>query len=251
MDIFGKYSSYYNLLYSDKDYAGEAKYIDQIIKQFSPQAKSIMDLGCGTGKHAHLLAEMGYQVLGVDQSADMLCVAKKTVTNNNPAFICSDIRCGNLGMKVDVVTALFHVLSYQTSNDALAGVLKFVTEHLSAGGIFIFDFWYGPAVLNLYPEPRLKELDNENIQVYRFALPEVRPNDNVVDVQYKILVRNKIDGVSEELSELHSMRYFFLPELKYFLAQNGLEIEYTSEWMTNQAPGDSTWGVVAVTRWKK
>ena len=53
MSVFGdNYSRYYNLLYSDKDYLGESRYIDGLIQKYSPGAKNVLDLGCGTGRHA-------------------------------------------------------------------------------------------------------------------------------------------------------------------------------------------------------
>src|SRR5450432_1981030 len=76
MSVFGAYSRYYDLLYRDKDYAAEASYVRSLIGQHCPAATSILDLGCGTGRHALLLAEHGYRVTGVDGSPDMLIAAR-------------------------------------------------------------------------------------------------------------------------------------------------------------------------------
>ena len=75
MDVFNLYARYYNLLYKEKDYAGEAEYVHKLIQKYQPGAKSILDLGCGTGRHDILLAEKGYSVTGVDRSEEMLAVA--------------------------------------------------------------------------------------------------------------------------------------------------------------------------------
>ena len=56
MSVFKDYSNYYDLLYSDKDYEAEADYIDHLIQKNNPGAKTILNLGCGTGKHDFLLA---------------------------------------------------------------------------------------------------------------------------------------------------------------------------------------------------
>ena len=66
MSVFAGYSRYYDLLYRDKDYAGEAEYIAALIKRYAPDAKTLMEIGSGTGAHAAELAEMGYEVAGVD-----------------------------------------------------------------------------------------------------------------------------------------------------------------------------------------
>ncbi len=76
MATFGNYSRYYNLLYKDKDYRGEAGFIHDLIRKYSPEAKTILDLGCGTGRHDLLLAKKGYAITGVDMSEEMLLIAR-------------------------------------------------------------------------------------------------------------------------------------------------------------------------------
>ena len=78
MKQFGDlYSKYYDLLYEDKNYSGEVEYIDFLIKKNCQNAKTLLDMGCGTGKHAELLCEKGYKVHGIDLSQDMLKIANK------------------------------------------------------------------------------------------------------------------------------------------------------------------------------
>ena len=75
MSVFGKYAKYYDLLYQDKNYSKEADYIDRLIKTYHPESKTILDLGCGTGRHDILLAEKGFFLTGVDSSKEMLSAA--------------------------------------------------------------------------------------------------------------------------------------------------------------------------------
>src|SRR6478609_3000816 len=86
MSVFGAYSQYYDLLYKDKDYLGEASYVRSLIEQHYPGARSVLDLGCGTGRHALLLAESGYSITGVDRSAEMLSAAQTQLANASPAL---------------------------------------------------------------------------------------------------------------------------------------------------------------------
>ena len=74
--MFKKYAQYYNDIYSESKHIEESFYINNKIKKISPHAKTILDLGCGTGRHALKLAEMGYRVTGIDLSGEMLSVAK-------------------------------------------------------------------------------------------------------------------------------------------------------------------------------
>jgi SAM-dependent methyltransferase len=215
MQVFKDYSLYYDLLYQDKNYAAEADYIFSLIKKFQPQAQSVLELGCGTGKHASLLAEKGLKIHGIDQSSDMLSCAKK-FENAQISFAQGDVRNYRINKKFDAAISLFHVASYQNSNEDLLQFFHTANAHLEAEGVFIFDVWYGPAVLNEKPEKRTKILENKMLKVQRHATPEIHFNDNVVDVNYEILITKKSDNSQNKLNETHKMRYLFKPELELF-----------------------------------
>ena len=78
---FKNYSKFYNLLYKDKDYDSEVDYIHKLISQNTKLKKSILDLGCGTGIHAEMLYDKGYEIIGVDISNEMLDVAVESAKN--------------------------------------------------------------------------------------------------------------------------------------------------------------------------
>lgn len=194
MNKFGDlYSQYYDLLYSDKDYQSEVSYIDSLIKSNSQGAKNLLDMGCGTGKHAELFCEKGYRVHGIDLSEDMLKVAeqRRQGKEDSLSFSQSNITELNLTKKFDVVVSLFHVMSYQNSNKELAKAIEIAKKHLNDDGLFIFDFWYGPAVLRDLPTTRVKRLENENIKVTRLAEPVLYAQKNIVDVNYDVFIENK------------------------------------------------------------
>lgn len=268
MSVFKTYSKYYNLLYKDKDYAGEAQFVHELLQTYSPETKTILDLGCGTGRHDFLLAEKGYAITGVDRSEEMLVMANKQVetkiqaktktkteTENasafgstsdsmlNLSFIQGDIRTVHIGEQFDAVISLFHVMSYQTSNEDLKAAFSTVKRHLKPGGIFIFDCWYGPGVLSDRPIVRIKRLEDEEILVTRIAEPVMHPNQNVVDVNYLVFVKNKDSGAVEEIRETHSMRYLFRPEIELLFEAFSFKCIGCYEWLTNHEPGPGTWGV--------
>lgn len=253
MSVFGGYSRYYNLFYQDKDYAGEVAYLRRLLRQHHPAAKSLLDLGCGTGRHAFLLAQQGYAVSGVDRSTEMLAVAQTQLeaepqSGPAPAFHQGDIRTIRLECTFDAVVALFHVISYQPGNDDLRQVFATVSQHLEPGGVFIFDCWYGPAVLTDRPAVRVKRLADEASAVTRLVEPVMHPNHNLVDLHYEVLVRDRASGEVEQIRETHRMRYLFRPEIELLLEEAGLQLVDASEWMTGQPLGFDTWGACFVAR---
>ena len=131
MSVFGEnYSDYYDLFYADKDYPAEAAFVRDIIQRHKPGAWSMLDLGCGSGRHAIEFVRGGLMVTGVERSSDMIAQAKDRIRRLSPDL------CNQLTLlegdatnytpitKYDAVVSLFHVVSYQTSNDALAGIFR-------------------------------------------------------------------------------------------------------------------------------
>ncbi len=241
------------MLYRDKDYAGEAEYVHSLIQRNFPGAKTVLDLGCGTGRHDLLLAEKGYTLTGVEISEEMLAVANSQLPPLSPRqssirYLKGDVRSVRLGKTFDVVVSLFHVMSYHTTNKDLADAFATAKAHLEPDGIFIFDCWYGPAVLTDRPSVRVKRIDDEHTIVTRIAEPVMHPNENVVDVNYHVFVRDKATGEVDEMKETHRMRYLFYPEIEDFLREAGMSIITASEWMSGRTPGFDTWGVCFVAR---
>jgi SAM-dependent methyltransferase len=254
LTVFAGYSRYYDLLYRNKDYAGEARYVADLIESHAPSSRSVMEIGCGTGAHAAELASIGYEVTGVDMSAGMLegAEARRKGLATGLAlrinFAQGDARTVRLDRRFNAVISLFHVMSYQTTNQDLAAAFETARQHLLPGGVFIFDCWYGPAVLRQWPSVTEKTLSDEHTHVHRVATPEIDPNRNVVDVNYVVDVADQKTGVTETLRETHSMRYLFTPEIELALAVAGMKLIDSRAWMSAEPPGFDSWGAVYVAR---
>jgi SAM-dependent methyltransferase len=256
MEVFGDYGKYYNLIYKDKDYASEVDYIERLIKKNSSLAKTIFNLGCGTGRHDILLAEKGFSLTGVDLSEEMLSAAMDQkgmmgYDNSQIEYFPGDVRSIRLEKTFDVVISLFDVMSYQTENSDLKRAFETAAIHLEEGGIFIFDCWYGPGVLSDPPTVRVKEFENENIILTRIANPIMHPDKNLVDVHYHLFVRDKTTRKVEEIRENHAMRYLFKPEIAMLFDNVGFEMISFSEFMRDSLPGPCTWDVCFIGRKKR
>jgi SAM-dependent methyltransferase len=248
---FGLYSQYYDLLYQDKDYAGEVAYVRSLINQYAQgQVARVLELGCGTGVHADLLAKAGIEVHGVELSETMLTTALERAKANRDRlnFESGDARTYRAGRRFDAVLSLFHVLSYQTTTADLEAMMATAATHLNDDGLFIFDFWYGPAVLWQRPSLRVKRWENENVSILRVAEPELHAPQNVVNVNYTIFSTERASGRTEKVEETHSMRFLFLDEIERLLNGAGLSMVKAEEWMTGAQPDMGTWGVCVVAR---
>jgi len=250
--MFRESARYYDSIYADKDYAAEVEYVDSLIQRFVPGAHSVLDLGCGTGRHAFEFAERGYAVLGVERSSNMLKRAQEQKAqlpshlHDRLAFEHGDIRGFRLARRFDCVLALFHVVSYQNSNEDVLATFITAKTHIRRDGVFVFDCWYGPGVLNDPPVARVKRLERGAHRLLRIAEPAMQINANLVDVRYRFVVEGGSSGQSSEFHETHTMRYFFAPELALALQMTGFKLVALTEWMTDREPDRKTWSVSVV-----
>ena len=249
MGVFENYARYYNVLYHDKNYAEETFFILSCLLQQGCQPTTILDLGCGTGRHALEMFRQNITVTGVDMSTTMLemgrsLYAKMTPLPNGkslPRLLEGDARNVRLHETFDAVTSLFHVMSYQNSEEDALAELETARIHLTTGGFFLFDFWYGPGVLTDPPTERDRQMEDEQTLVQRHAHPVHRFNDNIVEVHYSIALTDKSSGKCSHLTEMHSMRYWFLPELRYLAFQSGFTVAAEGAWLSFDAPTCNTW----------
>jgi SAM-dependent methyltransferase len=242
---FGAYSNYYDLLYSDKNYAAETDYIHALLNRFELKGNELLELGSGTGKHGCLLVKHGYNVIGIERSAEMVARAKPSSGFSSSQ---GDIRTVKLNRKFDAVLALFHVLGYQVSNDDIQSVFKRSAEHLRPGGLFVFDTWYSPAVYAQLPEVRIKRMEDRDWSITRIAEPEIYSNENRIDVRYTIHTKDRQSGACQEFFETHPVRHFSQPELDLLAMDAGFERIAAEEFLTGALPSTETWGVCQVLR---
>jgi len=251
--VFDLYADAYDLLYRDKDYAAEAAYVRGCVQAVAPAARSLLELGCGTGGHALPMAAVGWSVRGVDLSARMLersraRAAAEPALASRLRFESGDVRHYRAAAgtpPVDAVVSLFHVMSYQTQDDDLAAALATARAHLAPGGAFVFDVWWGPAVLSDRPRHVVREVSDAQLAVTRTSTPRLVLEDNLVEVRFDVTMR-AADGRTEQTTELHRMRYWFGPELRRHLAAAGLAWVRGERWLHGTPLDDCSWYATVV-----
>lgn len=251
MDLFKDYAAYYDMLYHDKNYHGEIDYIVRLLQQHAPAARMILELGCGTGTHALMLAGRGYTIHGIDLSDEMIERAREKVSHaqiKNVSFSQGDMRSITSNTTYDAVLALFHVMSYQTTDVDIHASFKSVAHALKPGGLFIFDFWFGPAVIHLSPEVRIKRVDHGEIALTRIAEPTHYPEKKSIDVYYTLFAEHKNYSTMSSCKEKHSMRYFFEQEIIALCDEYGLDIIVFEEWMSSNVLDKTSWNACVVSK---
>lgn len=250
MDVFKNYAYYYNAFYRGKDYKAEAKQVDVLLKKYGSDIHTIINYGCGTGRHDIELAKMGYQCRGVDISPSMIHIARENADKEhvNVEFSVADIRKFETEQEFDAVISLFHVMSYQNENQDILDAFRSAKSVLKPNGILLFDVWYGPGVLSDKPCVRVKEIEDDQYKLVRIARPSMYDKKNLVDVDYEVFVFDKETKETKTIHEIHNMRYFFRPELEFLLHEAGFELIDNLDCLTLGETDFNTWTSYFVAR---
>jgi SAM-dependent methyltransferase len=250
---FGEYAPYYDLLYHDKDYEAESRFVAGLLRDHGPRAPRLrlLDLACGTGRHAQELARMGYHVEGSDLSREMVDIARSRAAQaglplefHNESFQTSD----RIGRKYHAVLALFSAIDYLTSWDDLARALRNVRALLEPDGVFIFDFWNGNAVVTGHSPVRVKRAARGEDAVLRISTTSLDRVAQVASVHFDFMLM-RTGATIREFSEDHAIRYFFPQEMADLLAAGGFGTVHRCPFMQ---PGDpilpDDWNLTYVAR---
>ena len=242
---FQNSASYYDLLYSDKDYSSEADFIEDCIQSYS-KGKKILEVGCGTGNYTKILFDRGYDITGLDTSEKMLEVAGKKC---QCSFFKADVRDFSLPDKFDCCLALFAVMGYITDNSGLIKALKNIRSHLADNGLFVFDVWNGLAVMRNLPESRIKEVENSEYKILRFAHPTLKALDHVCEVDYKLIIEKKNSSQLTVIDEKHNVRFFFPKEVEYYLENCGFKLLRICPFLDfNGKVDESVWNMTVIAK---
>ena len=141
MDAYHALAASYDRLTNDVNYRDTVEFYRQIMDREDVKPRTAVDLACGTGSVALILAEMGLEVTGVDMSEEMLTVAmdKASEMDYPPMFVCQSLQELSLPRGVDLAVCALDSLDYITNPDDCREAIRRIYRALNPGGIFIFD----------------------------------------------------------------------------------------------------------------
>lgn len=236
------YADVYDALYADKDYAAECDLIERVLRtNLAVPARTILDLGCGTGRHALVLAKRGYDVLGVDRSPHM--IERARVGGAEVDYAVADLRTFRSDRRFDATLMMFAVLGYQLEDEDVIAALRTARAHLLDGGVLLFDCWYGPAVLHQRPSDRTKTVETPAGSIRRQTLSRLNLPRRRIDIDFD--VEQTREGRSTRSKESHAVRFFFQEDLERFLAAADFELLRVGVMPEfDRDPDESTWNVL-------
>lgn len=223
MGSYENCAEFYDLLYSgEKDYAAEAEFIASLIRERDPTARSILDVGCGTGAHARHLIDAGFRVDGMDLEPTFIEIASSRCPKGS--FVVEDMTTLDLPGRYDVVICLFSVVGYARTEEALRETVRRMSGHLNPGGLLLVDPWFEPGQMtDGWIATRVGE--REDLAVCRMSRTVILGTVSRLEFEYLIGTPKGI----ERRSEVHELRLFTQRQMESAFAAAGLEVEREPE----------------------
>ncbi len=226
--MFSASAEYDDLIYSTfKDYAGEAAIIAELLRKLNPECRTVLDVACGTGEHARLLAGHRFEVDGLDLDAAFVRIARL----KHPAgrFFEADMGDFRLPHRYDAVMCLFSSIGYLMTLDRVTRALTCFRDHLTPGGIVIVEPWFGPGGLD--PNRVSKSTgEKDGIHVTRSSRVAVDGRVSRLFFDYEITDSSGTRAVSET----HELGLFTTSELLDAFRQAGLDTTFDPRGLTDR-----------------
>src|SRR3990172_4850474 len=150
--VYERFARYYDAIYRDiVDYPGSCDFLEALFRKFAERKPaSVLDLACGTGSHALILAQRGYAVTGLDRFREMLRAARaKARTIRHPlTFLQRDMARFDVHRRFGAAICMFGGLGYLPTARAFASHLASVRRSLPPRGIYVFEFWHRPGAID-------------------------------------------------------------------------------------------------------
>jgi len=248
--VFSEYAHFYDVYYAEKDYGAEVDFVLGLAERFADAPRDILDMGCGAGRHLTEFVKRGLKCDGFDLSEDMLAQARQRLSSEPVELAQGDLTSFENGKQYDLVVSMFAVVGYLVRNEGLVAGLRTARKHLRPGGVFIFDNWFGPAVLAQKPEKKRHEYQDGENTISRSVTPKLDPVGQNVTVNYEVTVTR--DGQTlKRTNEAHCMRYMFVQEMALAMDAAGLDLVHSCPFMEpDGALSTDTWNVTFVARAK-
>ena len=226
--MFVASEQFYDLIYSTfKDYAAEAAQIANVLRRANPRCQTVLDVACGTGEHARLLAARGFVVDGLDLDAAFVRIAGQ----KHPAgrFFEADMSDFHLSGRYDAVLCLFSSIGYLRTLDRVSRALTCFREHLAPHGVIVLEPWLAPDVID--PERVTRHTgEADGVRVTRVSRFEIDGRLSRLLFDYEIT-----DSIgTRHASEVHELGLFTTAELVKTFQDAGLEADYDPKGLTDR-----------------
>lgn len=233
-EAYGSFASVYDLFMDNIPYRQWAEYICGLLEEQGISEGLVLELGCGTGSITQLLAEKGYEMIGIDCAPQMLqeAVEKREERGLDILYLLQDMREFELYGTVRGVVCVCDSLNYITEQEELLQVFRLVNNYLDPGGIFIFDLNTLYKYEKIMGDCTIAEDREEASFIWDNSFD---PKERLNIYQLSIFLREK-NGLYSKHEEVHCQKAYELNEIVEMLEKAGMEFVTAYDAFTHNPP---------------
>lgn len=256
MEAYTSFAAVYDTFMDNVPYEEWGEYIHGMLCKYGVEDGIVLDLGCGTGTMTEILAEYGYDMIGVDNSEDMLELAmeKRIESGHDILYLLQDMREFELYGTVRAVVSVCDSVNYVTEPGELEEVFRLVNNYLDPRGVFLFDFNTDYKYREIMGDCTIAEdrgecsfiwdnyyYENEQINEYDLTLfiQEKKPDETQSD---------QIPQLYRKYKETHYQRGYTLKEMQVLLEKAGLVFEAAYDVDSKEEPSDTSERICVIAR---
>lgn len=248
MQPYSGFASVYDLFMDNVPYDEWADYVQKLLKKFQIEDGLVLELGCGTGSMTRRLADRGFDMIGIDNSEEMLSVAReKSAEGYDILYLCQDMREFELYGTVAAVVSVCDSMNYLLSEEELLKAFRLVNNYLDPGGLFIFDLDTQYMYEEVLGDQTIAENREEGSFIWENSYYE---EEQMNEVTLTIYVP-ETEELYRRYEETHYRRAYSLDTIKRLLEEAGMEFVSVYDMLTEKSPKSDSERVYIIAREKK
>ena len=240
MEAYSSFAQVYDLFMDNVPYEEWSRYLISLLKEYQVTDGTVVELGCGTGKMTRLLADAGYDMVGVDNSAEMLEIAgerQEEEERNDILYLLQDMRELELFGNIRAIVSVCDSMNYILEPEDLKKVFELVKEYLAEDGVFIFDLNTVHKYRDLMGECTISENREESSFIWENYFYE----DQDINEYMLTIFRKQADSeLYERTEEAHYQRAYDMDTLKRLIEKNGLALVSFLDEDMKQMPNETS-----------
>lgn len=257
MEAYTSFASVYDTFMDNVPYEEWGRYIQGMLCKYGVKDGIVLELGCGTGTMTEILAGYGYDMIGVDNSEDMLELAmeKRMKSGHDILYLLQDMQEFELYGTVRAAVSVCDSVNYITEPEELEEVFRLVNNYLDPGGIFLFDFNTDYKYREIMGDCTIAEDRGECSFIWdNYYYEEERINEYDLTLFIRECGRESegdpdhTGGLYRKYKETHYQRGYTLEEMRTLLKRAGLVFEAAYDMETKSEPGDTAERICVIAR---
>ena len=242
------FAQFYDILTQNIPYRARGEYFHVLFQKYGLPGNIVLDLACGTGSLTEVLAAFGYDMIGVDNSEDMLELAmeKRVQSGQDILYLLQDMREFELYGTVRAVISACDSVNYITDDEDLTEVFRLVNNYLDPEGLFVFDFNTEYKYREILGEQTIAEDREECSFIWDNYYDE---DERINEYELTLFVRDEEQPqLYRKYQEEHFQRAYTLEQIRHMLTEAGLEYVTAYDDYTKESPHDRSERICVVAR---